>query len=182
MAFRQTTRDGTVILTGGIPSGGGEGPPGPPGEQGETGPPGPPGDPGPPGTNGTNGSNGAPGAPGVQGTRFGSTDWWVYDVELNAPVVFADGDPPRVGDWVVTSHVWAPGEVYGISAVVDDTHADLFRMYYTPNIRGPQGPPGLTVVEHGSDPNVARPDSPLVYWVGSAEPVNAENYDLWKQE
>ena len=44
--------------------------------------------------------------------------------------------------------------------------------------QGPPGPPGLQKVVHGSDPNVVRPDVPLVYWVGTVQPVNADPDDL----
>lgn len=38
----------------------------------------------------------------------------------------------------------------------------------------------LAVVVHGADANVARPAGvPAVYWIGSAEPGNATNNDLW---
>jgi hypothetical protein len=43
---------------------------------------------------------------------------------------------------------------------------------------GPPGPAGLQKITHGSDPNVARPDVPLVYWVGSVTPVHADPDDL----
>jgi hypothetical protein len=36
---------------------------------------------------------------------------------------------------------------------------------------GPAGPPGVVKVNHGSDPNVARPDAPVVYWVGTVTPT-----------
>lgn len=44
---------------------------------------------------------------------------------------------------------------------------------------GDTGPSGVTVVTHGTNPNVARPASPVVYWVGTADPVNALAYDWW---
>lgn len=50
---------------------------------------------------------------------------------------------------------------------------------------GPSGPPGptgatgLVKVTHGSNPNVARPAAPLVYWVGTVTPVNALPDDLF---
>lgn len=47
---------------------------------------------------------------------------------------------------------------------------------------GATGPAGIEVVEHGADPNVARPAFPLVYWVGTATPNNAETYDFWLDE
>jgi len=49
---------------------------------------------------------------------------------------------------------------------------------------GPLGPPGLVKVAHGSNPYVERPvDSegrpiPLVYWVGSVQPLYADPDDL----
>lgn len=43
---------------------------------------------------------------------------------------------------------------------------------------GPMGPVAMEVVHHGNDPGVARPDSPLVYWIGTAYPLNALPYDI----
>jgi hypothetical protein len=43
---------------------------------------------------------------------------------------------------------------------------------------GPAGPIGMQKVVHGSDPNVARPAVPVVYWVGTVQPVNADPDDL----
>ena len=38
----------------------------------------------------------------------------------------------------------------------------------------------MIIVNHGIDPNYARPTGiGAVYWIGSAEPVNAEAYDMW---
>jgi hypothetical protein len=37
----------------------------------------------------------------------------------------------------------------------------------------------LLVVQHGSDPAVARPDAVAVYWIGSVEPDNMTDADLW---
>ena len=37
---------------------------------------------------------------------------------------------------------------------------------------------GITIIEHGNDSNVARPDVPgVVYWIGPATPANALFYD-----
>lgn len=38
---------------------------------------------------------------------------------------------------------------------------------------------GFAVVEHGDDPDAARPIADLVYWIGTAQPNNATVYDLW---
>lgn len=48
-----------------------------------------------------------------------------------------------------------------------------------PGPQGPAGIPGITVVSHGTDTAVARPNAPLVYWIGTARPANALPYDLW---
>ena len=39
---------------------------------------------------------------------------------------------------------------------------------------------GVVKVFHGTDPNVARPNAPVVYWIGSADPVNALDEDWYK--
>lgn len=43
---------------------------------------------------------------------------------------------------------------------------------------GPTGPAGILKVEHGGDPSVPRPAVPLVYWVGTVQPLNADPDDL----
>lgn len=46
---------------------------------------------------------------------------------------------------------------------------------------GPTGPPGVTglvKVTHNADPNLPRPDAPLVYWVGTVQPIHADPDDL----
>lgn len=41
-------------------------------------------------------------------------------------------------------------------------------------------PAGIVVVEHGATAGTSRPvDAAAVYWVGSVEPTNAEDQDLW---
>lgn len=47
-----------------------------------------------------------------------------------------------------------------------------------PGPPGPVGPTGLVKVTHGSNPNVFRPDAPLVYWVGTVQPIYADPDDL----
>lgn len=51
-----------------------------------------------------------------------------------------------------------------------------------PGPTGPTGPTGIVMVHHGSDPNVARPDAPIVYWVGPALPVNAVSTDFYTNQ
>lgn len=51
--------------------------------------------------------------------------------------------------------------------------------------KGDPGPPGtisngLTVIEHGTDQHFPRtPGAGAVYWIGSVEPINATDNDLW---
>lgn len=43
---------------------------------------------------------------------------------------------------------------------------------------GATGATGLVKVAHGANPNLARPSAPLVYWVGTVQPVHANPDDL----
>jgi hypothetical protein len=47
---------------------------------------------------------------------------------------------------------------------------------------GAAGPTGLTVVHHGASTSDARPSTELVYWVGTATPANAEDWDFHLRE
>jgi hypothetical protein len=47
-----------------------------------------------------------------------------------------------------------------------------------PGPTGPPGPAGIVKIVHGADPNIARPAVPVVYWVGSVQPVHADPDDL----
>jgi broad specificity phosphatase PhoE len=38
---------------------------------------------------------------------------------------------------------------------------------------------GVVVVSHGATASTTRPTAAIVYWVGSVEPTNAINADLW---
>lgn len=49
-------------------------------------------------------------------------------------------------------------------------------------IPGPEGQPGIVRVHHGTNANVARPDAAVVYWIGTAAPINAESWDFQVQE
>jgi hypothetical protein len=50
----------------------------------------------------------------------------------------------------------------------------------TPGVLTLQGPSGVTTVQHGTDANVARPNTTgVVQWVGTAKPLNALPYDWW---
>lgn len=50
----------------------------------------------------------------------------------------------------------------------------------TPIVKGAKGDPAITTVEHGTNGAIARPDTVgVVYWIGTAQPVNAEPFDWW---
>lgn len=59
-------------------------------------------------------------------------------------------------------------------SVRDDADAGLFN-----GADGKDGKPGLSVVNHGSNANTPRPDSPWVLWLGTVRPTNMLDYDLW---
>lgn len=46
---------------------------------------------------------------------------------------------------------------------------------------GPQGVSGIVTVTHGAFATLARPNAPVVYWIGSVLPNNAIATDLWYQ-
>jgi hypothetical protein len=88
-------------------------------------------------------------------------------------------------------------ETAKIAAEAARANAEYHATNYIPGPPGPQGPastvPGpqgeigpagkaLEPVHHGTDPNVARPDHPVVYWIGTANPVNAQPTDFWLRE
>jgi len=48
-----------------------------------------------------------------------------------------------------------------------------------PGSPGPPGPPGIVRVNHGAFADTARPDAPIVLWVGSVTPIHRdETVDL----
>lgn len=103
----------------------------------------------------------------------------IYEVHILTQQL---GDPPRFYVEVTDEHTEA-------------TPLDLIQ--YVPNQdrptiplvvegpQGPEGPPGtisngMTVIEHGADSQFPRtPGAAAVYWIGSVEPSNATDNDLW---
>lgn len=83
--------------------------------------------------------HGLTGSQGIQGTRWGVTGQWLYAGVSNVAVSFPDGQPPRVGDWVLSTNALGLGDAATVVAVVDATHADL---HFETNIRGPKGDKG----------------------------------------
>lgn len=88
---------------------------------------------------GATGSTGPQGIQGIQGARWGVTSQWLFAGVTNVAVSFADGGPPRVGDWIMSTHAFGLGDTATVTAVVDATHADL---HFEANIRGPKGDKG----------------------------------------
>lgn len=80
------------------------------------------------------------GANGQVGTRWGTTNAWMFVDTANLEVFFEDGLAPRTGDLVVSNNGLGPGSVYVVTAPVSATHADLGMTGV--NLRGPEGPAG----------------------------------------
>lgn len=125
---REVAADGTVVLTGAIPSGGEAGP------QGAQ---------GPPGNDGTAGAQGPVGPDGSRGSYWGTTNAWLSGSTLAAATVaFPPGIMPRIGDLVVTNNGLQPGQVYQVTAVTNSTTVDLAITSPALSLRGPQGATG----------------------------------------
>lgn len=65
-----------------------------------------------------------------------------------------------------------PPDVYADVAVNPAVSLDI--VGGLPGPPGPPGLPGLIRVNHDTDPGVPRPAAPVVLWVGSVDPVNAD--------
>lgn len=96
-----------------------------------------------------------------------------------------------------TTQVWADqNPVLSKDLVALDTDTDEFRIgdgetrwsklpVYSRKGSGSSATSGdaIVVIPHGDDPNYPRPDGVLVgYWLGTVEPMNAVNDDLWSAE
>lgn len=53
-------------------------------------------------------------------------------------------------------------------SILEDAESGLF-----------DGKPGMSIIRHGDNPNIERPDSVWVLWIGGARPENILDYDLW---
>lgn len=85
------------------------------------------------------------GAQGIQGTRWGRTLGYIPTTGSTAPaafVVFDDGQPPRVGDLVVSMNAASNGFVGHITGGISGTYADVTGDGF--NLVGPAGPTGAT--------------------------------------
>lgn len=90
-----------------------------------------------------------------------------------------NGTTGFVGNLILALGVLRPG-VPGPPGPPGDDGAD--GAPGTPGSPGAPGAAGATVVHHGTSTSVARPSTPLVYWVGTATPANALAWDFWLQE
>jgi hypothetical protein len=178
--------DGTVGingLNGATGATGPAGPKGPQGDQGTTGnvgPTGPQGVAGPPGPTGATGPIGPTGLTGAQGAT-GATG-----ARGSTGPVGAVGPAGPIG---ITGYSGIQG-IPGVKGNTGDTgptgpQGNIGETGPT----GPQGPangpqgdpgdPGIALAEHDTDGSFERPDSPVVYWIGTAVPLNAAATDLW---
>jgi hypothetical protein len=68
-------------------------------------------------------------------------------------------------------------ETYSTASLVDTaTESEIVEVVD----RGPAGAPGVQIVDNANDPNYPRPNAPVVYWIGTAVPNNAQSWDWWK--
>ena len=162
---------------------------GPEGPAGPSGAPGTPGATGPQGESGTGGVTvyaeeedlPTPGDPGALAYLTSAPDpsqpyyawtepagWMPFAPDNQRTMTWgAEGDTLQFFTFGA-SNIWLPaGTTYSTTNDGTDLHVDLSGATL-----------GLVKVTHGADPNVARPDAPLVYWVGTVTPVNADPDDL----
>lgn len=138
---------------------------GPQGPIGLTGPKGDQGDPGPQGIQGIQGPAGPRGADGIPGVKGDPGPQGL------AGVPGPQGPKGDTGDQGPQGIQGPPGATgpQGIEGPPGPSNGP----------QGEQGDPGIIVVEHDADGTVERPDSAVVYWIGSAVPQNAAPTDLW---
>jgi hypothetical protein len=90
-------------------------------------------------------------------------------------LISVDGDNPQ------TVIVTETQTNIGISVPTQSPIATVTAVTVGPQgIQGAQGEnANMQAVNHGSDANLSRPDFDVVFWVGSVEPVNAIDGDVW---
>ena len=152
---------------------GDQGNPGTPGQQGLLGPEGPRGQQGPAGSRGPQGLPGQAGAKGDRG-----------DQGLPGPAGHNwRGAWSATTEYVARDSVTRQGTTY--IALTTSTGADpatspsVWEVFSQKGDKGDKGDTNFERVDHGTDPNVARPNKALVYWYGAARPVNALPTDWW---
>jgi hypothetical protein len=92
----------------------------------------------------------------------------------NGPIVFYVDSSTDAENWVPSDEkmrIMPSGNV-GIG-----TSSPSYKLDVNGNARASNI---MVIVDNGTDANYARPTGVgAVYWIGSAEPVNAEDYDMW---
>lgn len=159
---------------------GSKGDPGDPGSQGTQGPAGPAGAPGSIGLTGATGATGPAGPMGPSGPQgltgpIGSTG-----AKGNTGAAGPQGTPGSTGPTGATGPAGPVGPT-GSQGVSGSAGVAGPQGPIGPS-GGPQGeagPPGVLIVSHGTDGTIDRPDSPIVYWIGTAVPLNAAESDFW---
>lgn len=91
---------------------------------------------------GGGGTPGPEGPEGPDGTRWGETDAWHFADNTDVACTMFDGDPPRVGDLLISLNAFALGDIYEITAVYPTTNNVDFD--FVTNIRGETGDTGAT--------------------------------------
>jgi hypothetical protein len=90
-------------------------------------------------------------------------------------------------DPVVPADYTAVSPPLGLTAKLLKQNRVLVKISHVPGPRGfkgdtgavgPVGPAAIEIVHHGTDDGVPRPAAPLVYWIGTAYPLNALSYDI----
>lgn len=89
---------------------------------------------------GPQGIQGIQGPTGPKGTRWGYTHIWAYADSTDIACTMYDGNPPAVGDLLVSLNGFSVGEIYTITAVYPGTN-NVDVNGYSPalNLKGPPG-------------------------------------------
>jgi hypothetical protein len=179
--------------------GGSQGLPGPKGDTGPagaTGPKGDKGDSGSQGLQGLKGDKGDTGSQGIQGPKGDKGDTGPQGIRGETGLQGVQGLKGDKGDRGFTGLQGAPG-IQGIPGPTGpigpvgppgakgDPGSQGIPGPVGPSgpAGGPQGDPGpagVVILNHGTDGTIVRPDAPVVYWVGTALPLNAVATDFWQ--
>jgi hypothetical protein len=144
------------------------------GDKGDRGPAGPQGIQGNPGVAGPTGSQGLTGAEGPRGPKgdTGSVgpkgDNGAVGLTGAPGATGPKGDKGDKGDRGETGPQGIDGPI-GLTGPAGPSNGP----------QGDPGDPGVILIQHDTDGTVERPDAPIVYWVGSAVPLNAAATDFW---
>ena len=124
---------------------------------------------------GATGATGAAGADGTDGTD-GTDGRTVLSGAVDPTTEGEDGD------FYINTET---STIFGPKATTWPAGVSLVGPQGIQGIQGTQGPAGsvengMTVINHAADETVARTvGAAAVYWIGSVEPLNAADGDLW---